>query len=104
MKTWARTDPPQPEQSIESAIKENYCDLHRKLSRNSSRIHLITIYKIIDYVNMEANGHHEESLKDGLAVGELFEKGEGLTYKWVQFYSAADTILQSTSSSGNVIT
>lgn len=30
---------------------------------------------------MEANGHHDENLNDGLSIGELFEKGEGLTYK-----------------------
>lgn len=29
---------------------------------------------------MEANGH-DESLCDGLGVSELFDKGEGLTYK-----------------------
>lgn len=29
---------------------------------------------------MEVNGH-DENLSDGLAVSELFEKGEGLTYK-----------------------
>lgn len=29
---------------------------------------------------MEVNGH-DENLKDGLGVSELFEKGEGLTYK-----------------------
>jgi hypothetical protein len=29
---------------------------------------------------MEVNGH-DEKLCDGLAIGELFDKGEGLTYK-----------------------
>lgn len=29
---------------------------------------------------MEVNGH-DESLCDGLSINELFEKGEGLTYK-----------------------
>ena len=29
---------------------------------------------------MELNGH-EETLHDGLGISELFEKGDGLTYK-----------------------
>jgi hypothetical protein len=29
------------------------------------------------------NGVSDENLKDGLSLTELFEKGDGLTYKWV---------------------
>lgn len=29
---------------------------------------------------MQVNGH-DETLHDGLGISELFEKGEGLTYK-----------------------
>lgn len=31
--------------------------------------------------NSELNNHVDAKISDGLAINELFEKGEGLTYK-----------------------
>lgn len=65
--------------NLKCKFKELYRNLYKNIKKREVKIKFSEL-NLHFYAAMEVNGH-DEKLCDGLGISELFEKGEGLTYK-----------------------